>query len=258
MSDTRRISPLGLYHIYNRGNNKDIIFRDELDKCVFLSLIKKYQKEYEIIIYAYCIMDNHFHLFIYDVLGFISAFMRDVQARYAEYFNNRYESTGHVFQGPFYNVCVWGLRHQIQLIRYILRNPIEAGIIKLVSQYKWSSLGISNLEYKLVKSEDVEIIFERTNTNFIEYIGSDEDTGLISIFEKKKYSDKEAEIKFREILMKEGIILEKGFLKLDEMIKMRVLSKCRYYGISVNQLQQITGATTHFIQKWIAKKIQYL
>lgn len=258
MSKIRPINPNGLYHVYNRGNNKESIFIDDSDKAVFLKILKKHLKKAGIIIIAYCIMNNHFHIFLQLVSGNLFDFMRDIQARYSEYFNNKYNRSGHVFQGPYGCQLVIGLLYCIKLVRYILRNPFKAGIVKLIRAYKWSSLGSSNLSFSIADNKYVEILFDNADVDFETYINNNEDDFLIAAIEKRIFKFDEAVEKYREILKNKFNLLPEDFLKQETDLKFKIIIWCRYIGISIRQLKEITGAEISFIRRAIPKDIEYL
>lgn len=258
MSADRKINPLGLYHVYNRGNNKEFIFFDEMDRIVFLQILKKYMLIHFIIIYAYCLMGNHIHLYLDDINNNLSAFMRDVEARYAEYFNKKYKRTGHVFQGPFGSCNVIGYYYSIRVIRYIARNPIKAEISVDINSYRWSSFGESNENLKIVDPEHVKMIFQNADVDMDSYLNNNEDDKLITAIEKVRYDDDQAKQKYIEILKNEFNLQPENFIKSEVDLKMKVLVRCRYIGLSMRQLQEITNLEAGFIRRSSPRDLEYL
>lgn len=167
----------GFYHIYNRGANKQKIFRNKKDYQVFLNDFKtalspppnlndlktsftlkgetfkgiaKQPKNFyqQIDLVAYCLMPNHFHLLIKQKLkNTIQSFMRSLATRYSMYFNKKYARTGTLFQGVYKAVLVETDNHLLHLSRYIHQNPLKFWK-KLLKDYPYSSyaeyLGIRN------------------------------------------------------------------------------------------------------------------
>lgn len=138
------------YHVYNRGVAKLPIFHDDQDRHKFLSLIDRYtinsSKEirgdglpyqtHDVQITAYCLMDNHFHMFIYQPKDNqqISQFMKSLLTAYSMYFNLRYKRRGPLFEGMFQASRISNEAHFIHLSRYIHLNP------RYYKTYQWSSL----------------------------------------------------------------------------------------------------------------------
>ncbi len=96
MARRPRIESAGFHHIYNCGVEKRKIFMDEKDKDKFLELVCEVSKLYHFTIHSYCLMDNHYHLFLENTLENLSLGMRQINASYAKYFNKRYNRVGHL------------------------------------------------------------------------------------------------------------------------------------------------------------------
>ena len=142
------------YHIYNRGCNRKIIFREQNDFYYFLSLLKrhlsdenifdssgrlfsKYNDEVELV--AFCLMPNHFHLLCYlkEPEGIIHL-MRSVMTAYTMYFNKKYKRTGKLYEGAFLASRISTDAYLWQVSRYIHLNPIDGGYD--FEKYDYSSL----------------------------------------------------------------------------------------------------------------------
>jgi putative transposase len=135
----RVTSSTGVYHIMMRGNEKKNIFLCAKDKNKFLEILKEKKQEHNFILYAYCIMDNHFHLLIKELVEDISTIMKRVNTAYAYYFNHKYERVGHVFQDRFRSEAIENDAYLIQVVRYIHNNPVKASLCNSHIQYPWSS-----------------------------------------------------------------------------------------------------------------------
>jgi len=146
------------YHIYNRGNRKQVIFINNKDYERFLDKIIEYKKKYAVHILAYCLMPNHFHFLIKQSFpNALSKFMSDLCNSYSRYLNVKYELVGSLFQGRFKAKLIDKDEYLIHLSRYIHLNPIElfpfAGeeLWERISLYKWSSLNT----YLVGKNNDI-------------------------------------------------------------------------------------------------------
>ncbi|OGD87472.1 hypothetical protein A3J17_00065 [Candidatus Curtissbacteria bacterium RIFCSPLOWO2_02_FULL_40_11] len=135
----------GYYHIYNRGAGKSKIFKDNQDYNVFLHYLEKYldpksatSLRDKIKLLAYCLMPNHFHLFVFqkDKKGIVQ-FMRSLCTSYAMYFNKRYERSGTLFQGRYKAALVESEPYFLHLSRYIHLNPV--GLVSDWQDYRYSS-----------------------------------------------------------------------------------------------------------------------
>jgi REP element-mobilizing transposase RayT len=127
------------YHLYNRGNNKRVIFHEENDYDKFLKNIFMYEKKYDLSIYEFCLMPNHFHLLVR--LGSkresISKYMHRCMTSYSMYFNRKYQTIGRLFQSPFQVKRLDSVKSIIRVLKYIENNPVEANIVKVPSEYRW-------------------------------------------------------------------------------------------------------------------------
>lgn len=129
----------GIYHVIARGNNKEYIFKESVDKGYFIKLLKEYAMAMGYKIYGYVLMDNHYHIIIQTMDKKLQEIMHQINNKYSKYFNYKYERVGHVFQGRYKAVLVQDERYMMYLLRYVHQNPVHAGMCKAVEEYKWSS-----------------------------------------------------------------------------------------------------------------------
>jgi REP element-mobilizing transposase RayT len=128
------------YHLYNRGHNYDDIFRHREDYLRFIRLMNKYLAESSLAeILAYCLMPNHFHIFIRLLKDRLSPAMQSLSLAYARGFNLRYGRVGALFQAPFQAIHVQDQEHFSTLIEYIHSNPVEAGLATSAETWEYSS-----------------------------------------------------------------------------------------------------------------------
>ncbi len=128
-----------VYHITARGNRKEEIFYSDDDRRSFLEKMEETWGKYSIVCYAYCLMSNHYHLFIKTPLANISEAMHYLNASYANWFRVRHGIVGAVFQGRYRSIIVDEDRYAVQLSAYIHANPVRAGMVKDPLEYPWSS-----------------------------------------------------------------------------------------------------------------------
>lgn len=141
MSRQLRIEyPGALYHVTARGNSKATIFINDDDRYKFLDTLENCTKAFNYICHAYCIMDNHYHLLVETPDANLSAGIHRLNSVYAQYFNKQYDRVGHVFQGRFKAILVQRDDYLLELCRYVVLNPVRAGIVKHPAEYQWSSL----------------------------------------------------------------------------------------------------------------------
>lgn len=146
----------------NRGNRKAIIFEDDLDRWRFIQILIEVMAEYDVQVLGGCLMGNHFHLVVVTPRANISAFMQQLEGRYAEYYNCRHHVVGHLYQGRFIGVVIESDLHLFTAAWYIFSNPLKAGFVKRAQDWKWSSysatIGISPVPKYLTISW-LEVLF---------------------------------------------------------------------------------------------------
>ena len=131
------------YHIRVRGLDEILLFRDDQDKDKYLSLFKKYKKQYKYKIYSFCCMDTHAHFFIDPYGEDISVIMHKINLCYAQYYNKRYNRGGPVFRGRFESDPVYSETYSLALSAYIHNNPKDVfGYRGQEEYFYYSSYGI--------------------------------------------------------------------------------------------------------------------
>lgn len=128
-----------VYHITSRGNGGEEIFRDEEDRKSMLETIKKVRDRYNWLCHAYCLMDNHYHLIIETPEGNLSEGMRQLNGVYTQMFNKKHKRAGHIFQGRYKAILIQKESHLLEVCRYVVLNPVRAGIVRKPDEWKWSS-----------------------------------------------------------------------------------------------------------------------
>lgn len=140
MSRPLRIGyPGALYHLSLRGNARGEIFLDDTDREIFLSVLGSVVDRFGWCIHAYCLMGNHYHLLAQTPQPNLSRGMRWLNGVYTQRFNRRHERVGHVFQGRFKAILVERDSYLLELARYIVLNPVRAGLAISPGCWRWSS-----------------------------------------------------------------------------------------------------------------------
>ena len=142
MSRPLRIEyPGAWYHVMNRnrGRRREKIFLADADRGGFIKVLRETAELWNCRISAYCLMSNHYHLLVQTPDGNLSRGMRHINGVYTQRFNRRHKKEGQLFRGRYKAVLVESDRHLLEVLRYIHRNPLSAGIAKTLSGYPWSS-----------------------------------------------------------------------------------------------------------------------
>jgi len=140
MSRPLRIEFAGAYyHVLSRGNNRCSIFNTEDDYNTFLELLEEFADRFQITVYAYVLMGNHYHLLLRTNQANLSKAMQWLGTTYTRRFNIKNKQSGHLFQGRFKSILVENASYFLTLSCYIHRNPLRAGMVNRLMDYKWSS-----------------------------------------------------------------------------------------------------------------------
>ncbi|MEO1767343.1 REP-associated tyrosine transposase [Thiobacter aerophilum] len=131
--------PGAVYHITARGDGRENIFLDDADRQTFLDLLAKEVRQQRWRLYAYCLMGNHYHLLLETPEANLVAGMRRLNGVYTQAFNRRHERVGHVLQGRYKSILVDRDSYLLELCRYVVLNPVRAGMVKRPEDWLWSS-----------------------------------------------------------------------------------------------------------------------
>jgi REP element-mobilizing transposase RayT len=135
----RIIYPGAFYHVTSRGNERKEIFKSKRDREKFLAYLESATQRYDAVIYAYCLMDNHYHIMLETPSGNLPQIMRHINGAYTTYFNVKRKRSGHLFQGRYKAVLVDIDEYAKELSRYIHLNPVRAKMVDSPEGYAWSS-----------------------------------------------------------------------------------------------------------------------
>jgi len=176
------------YHIYNRGNNKSVIFLDDKDRKRFQKLmylcnntepvvfkdfqgipISEIPKKGTIVdIGTYCLMPNHFHILLHEKIeGGVSRFLEKLSTAYSMYFNKKYDRTGKLFEGRFKATHLNNDNYLKYIFSYIHLNPIK------IIDPKWKEDGIKN------KNDSKKYLTSYTYSSYLDYMGTKREEELI-------------------------------------------------------------------------------
>ena len=156
----RVVCPGYIYHVTQRGNNRQYIFEKDEDYILYLKRIEEYRQKWDVDIFAYCIMGNHVHFILRpNTQEGLAKMFRSVHMRYAQYFQKKTLGSGHVWQGRFYSCLLYG-DHIGEAMRYVELNPVRARIVGNAWEYSWSSTRAHlGKKYKWITLADVREVF---------------------------------------------------------------------------------------------------
>lgn len=137
-----RIAPRGhIFHILTRGNNRQDVFRDEIDYQKYLEILERYKEKYQFKIYHYVLMKNHVHLVLepQEEGGSLAEIMKGINLSYAQHYKRKYNHIGHFWQDRFKSILISRDQYLLACGSYVELNPVRAGIVRAPRDYRWSS-----------------------------------------------------------------------------------------------------------------------
>ena len=243
MRTARKLSNSGYMHLISRGIGHQIIFEDSDDYQFFLHQLARISTEECISVLAYCLMANHIHLLVYDKNGNTPSLMRRLGTTYAIYFNNKYERAGHVFQNRFMNQNIETETQLLVVFRYILNNPVKAGICP-ASHYEWSSFHAYMDPGSFVDSSLLERLIGDVPA-FHAFMDKQEADAEPEI-ENPRHNDEWARQKLTESLsIQNGAELQQ-MCRADRDKALRVLKR---NGLTIRQIERLTGISRGVIHR---------
>jgi len=129
-----------LHHVTSRGNRQEAIFEDDKDRQKFLEILGDVVKQMQWVCCGYCLMGNHYHLMIQTPFANLSKGMRQLNGTYTQASNRRHRRVGHLFQGRYKSIVVDSDAYLAELVRYVVLNPVRAGMVAEPGAWPWSSL----------------------------------------------------------------------------------------------------------------------
>ncbi|WNF37363.1 transposase [Bacillaceae bacterium IKA-2] len=129
----------GIYHVIQRGNNREYIFRTREDKQYLLDLVNDYKSVMNFELYGFVFMDNHYHMVLRTLDTRLQDIMHRINNKYSKYYNFQNNRTGHVFENRYKGILVTDDNYLFSLLRYVHQNPVKAKMCERVNDYQWSS-----------------------------------------------------------------------------------------------------------------------
>lgn len=128
-----------VYHVTSRGDRREAIYEDAADRVAFLEVLAAVVADFNWVCHAYCLMGNHYHLVIETPDGNLAKGMRQLNGVFTQFSNRRHSRSGHLFQGRYKAILVDADSYLLELTRYVVLNPLRAGMVADPAAWPWSS-----------------------------------------------------------------------------------------------------------------------
>mgnify|MGYP002664125683 CR=1 FL=1 len=129
----------GVYHVTSRGDRREDIYLCDDDRVAWLHFLEQVCERFNWRCHGWCQMSNHYHFVVETIEGNLSQGMRHLNGVYTQHVNRAHQRVGHVFQGRYKAVMVEKEGHLLELARYVVLNPVRAGMVSDAGQWRWSS-----------------------------------------------------------------------------------------------------------------------
>ncbi len=244
----RVLCPSGIYHVMVRGVNKQKIFEEEADYRRFVRILRRCKENSAYKLFAYCLMNNHVHLLIKTEEKPLDVTMKRIAGSYAHWFNEKYARKGHLFQDRYLSETVDSERYFLTLLRYIMQNPMKAGLEKCPGTYPWSSYeAYCGQEDFLTDTDFALTIFEarREALSFFNQFNRDK---MMDVDDSDNiYSDNDA---LKELFLISDCQTVSEFLKLPKKNQRGIVRKLHQNGVRVGQISRLTGKSRSTIMRY--------
>lgn len=238
----RVFSESGYMHVYTRGNNKQIIFEDRGDYICYLQLLRRFSTEIKVTVCAFCLMENHTHMIIYDIDRHMPQLMKKLNMSYTAYFNLKHKRSGHLFGGKYKSIPIETEGYLLNAFRYVINNPRDANICS-PEEYPWSSFSRYGAAGSFVDTS----MFQKLIGNWNDYIK----------FLNEEYEDRpELENIIRDDEWAKSVI--RKFLHIDSGLRLQTyeltarnsaLRLLKKKGLTVKQIERLTGINRNAIER---------
>ncbi len=233
------------YHVITRGNQRRRLFKGDDDFQKYISLLAFYKERYKYSLYAYALMSNHVHLLIETRQIPLSKILQGINQSYTMYFNGKYKTVGHLFQGRYKAIVCDKDAYLLSLIKYIHLNPVKAKIAKEAGEYRWSSH----------RSYDKQLKNDIVDTDPVLRMFSEDKSQARKLY--RAYINDGIEVKKEDIYktVSQRILGEEKFVdKVMEKIDERFKNKRKHHEYSLKKIAETIGEMRGITLKQLREK----
>ena len=243
----REKSESGIYHVMLRGVNKQQIFEDKEDYKKFIQVLQDCKEISKFELYAYCLMGNHIHILLRVEKEPLETVFRRIGSRFVYWYNIKYERHGHLFQDRYKSEPIDDDAYFITALRYILRNPVKAGLCKYAKDYEYSNYK-DYVSSKNVLSDTEKGMSLIGKENFEEYINTDNSDSCLEIETKEniRITDEKAK---KIIHKKTKCDSVSEFQEIPKAKRDKLLRLLKEQGLSIRQISRLTGTPKGVVER---------
>lgn len=249
----RKAAESNIYHVMLRGINRQNIFEEDEDRKHFLNTVIRCKEVSGFKLHAFVLMSNHIHFLIEPADESLDVVFKRIETSYAVWYNRKYQRAGHLFQDRFRSESVDTDPYFMTVLRYIHRNPVKAGMVDRIGDYRWSSY----LAYEKGGGTLTDIQFAvdlfGSREKLLEYTAQDNDDSVMDEPEHDwRTRDDAAREAIRRIAQCSSV---SDYQKLDSETQKEYAVKLYSEGLSMGQIARLTGMSKATISR-AARKAQ--
>ena len=235
----RTKSVSNIYHVMIRGINRQNIFEEDEDRLCFMKILHHCKELSGFNLYAFVLMSNHIHLLIEPSGDTLNTVFARIETRYAMWFNKKYQRTGYLFQNRFRSEPVETDQYFMTVLRYILQNPMKAGMESRPGRYRWSSYlayekgkgAVTDTQYALDLFGGKEILMEYITRSNDDSVMDESDFDL-------RFQDEQVRKKMLQIT---NCASASAFQQLERPLQKKYAAQMYLSGLSMGQISRFTG-----------------
>ncbi len=249
--EARKISCSNIYHAMLRGINRQVICEEDADRRVFMMALKECKDVSGFKLHAFCLMPNHLHLLIEPAGESLDLIFKRLGVKYVGWFNRKYDRAGHLFQDRFRSENVEDNRYFMTVLRYILQNPMKAGMESQPGSYPWSSYLAYKKGIGSITDTQYAIDLFGSQETLIDYVLlGNEDT----VMDEDQFDWRIRIEKAKEIMEQvSGCATVSDFQRLDRQIQKEYAVKIYLAGVSAYQIAKMTGMSKSTVERTVKK-----
>jgi len=247
----RKGSKSNIYHVMLRGINRQNIFEEDEDRIHFLNTVNRCKEASGFRLHAFVLMSNHIHFLIEPNDEPLDVIFKRIGTSYAVWYNRKYQRAGHLFQDRFRSESVETDHYYMTVLRYILQNPVKAGMVSSPGEYRWSSY----LAYEKGRGALTDIQFAADHFGsreaLLEYLAQENDDAVMDEPEHDwRLRDDAARDMICRITQCSSV---SDFQKLDFEVQKEYAVKLYDEGLSMGQIARLTGMSKATVSRAVKK-----
>lgn len=247
----RKTAKSNIYHVMLRGINRQNIFEEDEDRIHFLNTVSRCREVSGFRLHAFVLMSNHIHFLIETNDEPLEVIFKRIGTSYAVWYNRKYKRAGHLFQDRFRSENVETDQYYMTVLRYILQNPVKAGMVSSPGEYRWSSY----LAYEKGRGALTDIQFAvdlfSSRETLLEYLAEQNDDVIMD--------EPDHDWRLRDDAARETIYRitqcssVSAFQQLDFEVQKEYAVKLYSEGLTMGQIARLTGISKATISRAVKK-----